>query len=275
MSKKTEIEDEISDEEFERIMSIDPKPKPKSRRSRKSKRLPATDSNGVGYKNPPKSGQFKKGQSGNPKGRPKKGEKESSLIKSIDTILTENLTKPVTIIEDGEKKDVLQLEAIVKKYIVDCAKGTTREKKALFDWIDERVPHLWKKINLGNGDLPHVIRIEFVQAKEGKPVYVKNSQKECYTQEPDGTKIFKEMPDRPEDEYPNSGWEWETDEEAEERLKQEVDGEETEEKHKQEVESEETGERNGQKVESEEPAETIRTSASPVELHGKSISRDH
>ena len=47
------------------------------------------DDEKVGYKRPPKRTRFKKGQSGNPKGRPKK---QNDIANTFDRTLTESLT---------------------------------------------------------------------------------------------------------------------------------------------------------------------------------------
>ena len=58
----------------------------------------------IGHGNPPRHSQFKKGQSGNPRGRPK-GRKD------IKTILHECLSKKIKIREGGRTKTVSVLEA--------------------------------------------------------------------------------------------------------------------------------------------------------------------
>jgi hypothetical protein len=58
----------------------------------------------IGHGNPPRRSQFKKGQSGNPRGRPK-GRKD------INTILRERLNKRIKIREGGRTKTVSVLEA--------------------------------------------------------------------------------------------------------------------------------------------------------------------
>lgn len=66
---------------------------------------PSSD-NDVGYCKPPKSGQFKKGTSGNPKGRPKRSisSKPSETVQRVATTL-------VPIVEDGVKKLVTVADA--------------------------------------------------------------------------------------------------------------------------------------------------------------------
>lgn len=79
----------------------------------------------VGYKKPPVSGQFKKGVSGNPKGRPKK-----VPPKTILEALRLAFIKEVTITNDkGSREKISLIEAFAQKIIQDAIKkdGPTRK----------------------------------------------------------------------------------------------------------------------------------------------------
>jgi hypothetical protein len=75
----------------------------------------------VGYGKPPKHSRFKKGQSGNPKGRPK-GKKNRT------TVITAMLDEVTTVMEGGKARRMTKLEIIVAVLINKALKG---DKKAI------------------------------------------------------------------------------------------------------------------------------------------------
>lgn len=70
----------------------------------------------VGYGNPPRASQFKKGQSGNPNGRPKAKKSARDIIKAA-------LFAPVTIREGGRTRRISTLEALMKRLRKDALEG--------------------------------------------------------------------------------------------------------------------------------------------------------
>ena len=70
----------------------------------------------VGYGRPPAGSQFKKGASGNPRGRPKHS-------KNMKTIIREALTSPVTVREGERTRRVPKIEGIVLRQVEAALKG--------------------------------------------------------------------------------------------------------------------------------------------------------
>jgi len=77
-----------------------------------------------GYGKPPKESQFKPGQSGNPKGRPKDS-------KSLKTIVQKELAGKLEIKVQGTKKKVTKLEAAVMKLVNDALTGNVKSLSEL------------------------------------------------------------------------------------------------------------------------------------------------
>ncbi len=73
----------------------------------------------VGYGKPPRSGQFKPGQSGNPRGRPKK---TPALTEQIAEVLHGN----VTVTEGGKRRTVTTLEAFMMREVRKALEGDPR-----------------------------------------------------------------------------------------------------------------------------------------------------
>jgi hypothetical protein len=77
------------------------------------------NNNKVGYGKPPKSGQFKPGKSGNPKGRPK-----GSL--NLATDLAEELSEKISVREDGQARRVSKQRALIKSLMAKALQGDVR-----------------------------------------------------------------------------------------------------------------------------------------------------
>jgi hypothetical protein len=77
--------------------------------------------NPVGYGQPPKEHQFKKGKSGNPKGRPKSVGKPGAP--KLNLALADELDDTLTVTENGKKKHITKLEGIVKATVAKAIKG--------------------------------------------------------------------------------------------------------------------------------------------------------
>jgi hypothetical protein len=78
----------------------------------------------VGYRKPPKSGQFKKGFSGNPLGRPKKpADFGPRLLRELDSKLIIN--------ENGKRKIITKSEGVVKQLLNKSLSGHHQSTRLL------------------------------------------------------------------------------------------------------------------------------------------------
>ncbi len=70
----------------------------------------------VGYGRPPRSHQFKPGQSGNPKGRPQGGKNEATILRNL-------LNRKIQMRQDGKLRKISVLEAMLMKFADEALKG--------------------------------------------------------------------------------------------------------------------------------------------------------
>ena len=84
----------------------------------------------VGYRKPPQNTRFKKGQSGNPRGR-------APGAKDLKTLLIDTLNEPVVVTEYGGRRTISKRQAIVKQLVNQSAKGDWRAVKLLVDMLHE------------------------------------------------------------------------------------------------------------------------------------------
>ena len=86
-----------------------------------SQREPAAN-----YRKPPEHTRFKKGQSGNPRGRP---------AKNLPALLAAALNEKVTVTENGKRRQVTKREAVIAQLVNKSASAELRATKMLIDML--------------------------------------------------------------------------------------------------------------------------------------------
>src|ERR1700758_5034506 len=86
--------------------------------------------NEVVYGKPPRQTRFRKGQSGNPRGRP-------PGAKNLKTLLNDALNEPVIVTENGGRRKLTKRQAIIKQVVNQSIKGDCPAIKILLGWVRE------------------------------------------------------------------------------------------------------------------------------------------
>jgi hypothetical protein len=82
----------------------------------------------VGYKKPPQRSRFKKGESGNPNGRPRGS-------KNLATLLEKELRQRVVVNENGRRRSITKQEAMVKHLVNKALSGDRRLLQLMLEEI--------------------------------------------------------------------------------------------------------------------------------------------
>lgn len=72
----------------------------------------------VGYRNPPRATRYQKGQSGNPKGRPRRGNFWADLFKELD--------RPVLVTEGGKNTRMTAQQVAIRRIVSEALRGNTK-----------------------------------------------------------------------------------------------------------------------------------------------------
>jgi hypothetical protein len=108
----------------------------------------------VGYGKPPRRSRFPKGQSGNPKGRPRGSRSSATLLKEI-------LSERVEVRENGRIRTVTKKELILRYAVNKAATGDSRAR----DFLLNRTP--WLQKEFAEPKRSHTSEIEaFERARE-------------------------------------------------------------------------------------------------------------
>ena len=97
----------------------------------------------IGYKRPPQANRFKKGQSGNPRGRPKGA-------RNLKTDLTEELQSRVPIILQGKKKMITKQRAMIMGLLSRAIKGDPRATSTVLNTMKQILPEIEPDDQEGN-----------------------------------------------------------------------------------------------------------------------------
>lgn len=90
-----------------------------SKRTRGSARHPSRNGDSVGYGKPPRHGQFRPGQSGNPRGRPKG-------VRNLRTDVKRTLKLPVRVNEAGRSRKISTQQGMLMMLREKALKGDAR-----------------------------------------------------------------------------------------------------------------------------------------------------
>lgn len=83
----------------------------------------------VGYRKPPKTTQFKKGESGNPRGRPKGS-------RNVGAVLRDVIDQKIQITENGKIRHLPALEVMLRRAFNDAMRSGPGAQKFFFSLID-------------------------------------------------------------------------------------------------------------------------------------------
>ncbi len=139
-------------------MSSNDQPRRVQRVLRKDR--PKSRDNDVGYGKPPKAHQFKPGQSGNPKGRPKGA-------KSQKTIFLEVANRKVTLRQDGKTRTITCQEGVIHRVAEKSLQGDIKSATLFLSQLAAIESTPGKELEMGPDD--KAVLDAYVKQLQSKP----------------------------------------------------------------------------------------------------------
>jgi hypothetical protein len=130
------------------------------------------DSEKVGYRRPPRRTRFKKGQSGNPNGRPQ-GRANAK------TIVARAINEKVTLREGETKRAMTKLEGMLQAHMVKAIKGDARSANLVINLVTRLglLAETENKTFTALSEEDHAILDEYVRSKTGPAAGKPNNEK--------------------------------------------------------------------------------------------------
>ncbi len=132
------------------------------------------DDDQVGYRRPPKKHQFKPGQSGNPKGRPKG-------TRNLSNILNEEMERKVTIHVDGQHTRMTKAQLAVRQQVDKAAKGDRNAFMAILQLSKEAGEPAAGSSGNDAGRIPPSTELSAKQYDDALAAIIATLKKECGT----------------------------------------------------------------------------------------------
>lgn len=110
-----------------------------------------------GYKDPPKETQFKKGVSGNPKGRPKGSRNTLKILEEV-------LEQKIQILQDGKQIFISKKNAMLLQLVNSAVKGNLKAISALMPFmlnLDEQTAKEEEELSLEDKEILEMFLNEY------------------------------------------------------------------------------------------------------------------
>ena len=98
----------------------------------------ATGASEVGYRNPPKDTRWKPGQSGNPRGRPRKGV-SIQTERAVREAFIRAGNREVTVKEGGKPRQMPAIDAVYYRLMIKALEGDYRSIKLVMEYMRELI----------------------------------------------------------------------------------------------------------------------------------------